>query len=178
MKTKLAFVLLGLWSIPFLSAAQVTSANQDKGQQIPLGPEPEIILIGAKATPSGVELEIQAKNLGTMGIWFEKRNKTTGEWSHLINGLDFPVPPELRDTSQEVGTTFVVPYLLPDKNNPYRAGLYGKAKADDPRDWKYSNLREFEGFDNTPKPIANSIELQFSDSLSSPTKTETRYPYN
>jgi hypothetical protein len=175
MKTSRMFPFLVFFCVPSLVMAQASTTKQRVQSPAELGPEPKIIVTDAKATTAGISVGIQAQNLGTMGFWFERKDKSSGEWIQIIDSLQIKVPGDLRDSAQLVSASVVAPVLLPDKSTDYRVGVFGKAKADDPRDWTYSNLLLFQGFDNVPKSIANSIELQFSDqSLKISTETDEK----
>jgi hypothetical protein len=177
MKTLWMLVLSVFFCIPFTVQAQVLKAKSRILAPPPpdLGPEPNIFLTSAEASNSGLKLVVQAARVGVIGVQIERQDNMTGSWVILVDGIEFPVPSNLKDAIEPVGSSFVAPLLLPGTDNSYRALVYGKVRADDPRDWKYSNALVLHGFDNVPKPITNSIQLEFSDqSLTISTETDEK----
>jgi hypothetical protein len=181
MKTLCIGIVLSVLCLPWTSYGQgptTTTTPTPSTTSTPaadLGPQPTITLMTVKATAAGLNVELQAAHLGEMGIQVDKQNKVTGTWVPYVETIYMPIPADIKDTSEPVGGSLVVPLLMPGAEVFYRVLVVGKSKPTDPRDWTNSNLTTCYGFDIAQKPIANSIELQFSeDTLTISTKTDDK----
>jgi hypothetical protein len=135
-----------------------------------------IIIRNVKPSARGLDVDVQMTHVGFMGASVEKQDKTTGNWTSVIDAMYLPVPNDLKLTETAVGGTVLLPLVLPGKDQTYRLSFFSKNNQDETADFANANPLTFSGYDApTPKPIANSINLEFStDSLTISAKTDDK----
>ncbi len=142
--------------------------------QTPAVPVAEIKTV--KAGSNGLNVNVVLARVGYMGAFIDKQNRETGNFVNVVDSIVVPLPAELNQSSDNVQGDILFPLVMIGKDQTYRLTLYVKTRRDDATSaYVYSTPLTFSGYDNSTKPIANAINLQFSqDGLTISAKTDDK----